>query len=268
MLSGKGSQTCKHLKLGDLLRRHGTFTITEINLKYRNVDSILSLTKCSRDKLFLHFLVVLTCNEEGSIVVEKLKKPCCNGYVGVSRLVGKAYPRIPSVQLSGVEVEIQKLVDLIHKHNTRYNPLSSNCWEFGTEFAVDVVELLLDYVAANSDDEDSLKRGLDKLKNQERPSPASVFRYIFYPVKDNKNVTTHRILEKKAEGCRMSLRILLKLMKVPMLSFGNIITQIVACFKKIGSCLKQIVPRLKQIVPLLKQIVPYLRVVELRPRPT
>lgn len=204
--------------------------ITKIDLIERPVDSLPSCMKKSGRKLLLHFLVVVTLEEEKSIMVDKLKKPCCNRNVGVQREELKNMNRcIPTIKLSGVPVELQKFVDLIEKHNTPYNILSSNCWGFASEFAVAVVELLLGNVAANSDDEDCLKSGLLALKKQERPSPYRLFRFTFYLVLDDENNKTEIILMIKAEDfdkrhpkCKLTRRLLRLLLNMVRSTYATV----------------------------------------------
>ena len=200
MVSGRGSQNCPHL---DLIKFFPEYvTITRIDLMERPVDSIAKFARNFKGKPLLHFLGVFTCKGGESIVVEKIRIPCCNGNVGVRRLVGseEITHRIPSIQLDGVEVEVQKLVDLIKKLNTKYCFFRSNCQQFADAFVEAVVMLLLDNVAAKSGDEHNLLRGLIDLSNKKRPTPYMVARfYCLLPVLDDKNNETHRILENKFE---------------------------------------------------------------------
>lgn len=200
MVSGRGSRNCPHLDLKKHFPKY--VTITGIDLMERPVDSIASFTTNFEGKPLLHFFVVFKCKGGESIVVEKMKHPCCNGNVGVRRLVGseEITHRIPSIQLDGVEVEVQKLVDLIKKLNTDYSFCRSNCWQFADAFAEAVVKLLLANVAAKSGDEHNLCCGLIDLSNKKRPTPYMVARfYCLLPVLDDKNNETHRILENKFE---------------------------------------------------------------------
>ena len=177
-------------------------TLIAIDLMERPVDSIAKITKKPLGKLLMHFLVVLKFEGGISIVVEKVKRPCFNRNVGIGRLVGleEITPRIPSIKLIGVEVQVRKLDDLMKKLDTGYSLWSSNCWGFASTFAEAVVELLIENVAANSPDKDKLKHGLDNLIKAERPSPCMCLRLIFsWAVFDDKNNDTQRRLENRLE---------------------------------------------------------------------
>lgn len=177
-------------------------TLIAIDLMERPVDSIAKIMKKPPGRLLMHFLVVLKFEGGISIVVEKVKRPCFNMNVGIGRLVGleEITPRIPSIKLIGVEVQVLKLDDLMKKLDTEYSLWSSNCWGFASAFAEAVVELLIENVAADSADKDHLKHGLENLIKVERPSPCMCFRFIFsWAVFDDKNNDTHRRLENRLE---------------------------------------------------------------------
>jgi len=195
MSSGRSPQNCSHIHLD--VQRYGI--ITKIDLMERPLKFIGWAD--SEGTLLLHFFVLLTFASGESIVVEKIKNPCCNGNVGVRRydveLDGMTC-RIPSIKLYGVQVEFRKLVDLMKELDTSYNVLSSNCWDFAGAFAKAVVKLL--DVNANGFDKDSLNRGLNDLKRKERATPYETARFYFkYPSLDRKNNETHRKLERGYE---------------------------------------------------------------------
>ena len=177
-------------------------TLIAIDLMERPVDRIAKIMKEPPGKLLMHFLVVLKFEGGLSVVVEKVNTRCSDTHVRIGRLVGleEITPRIPSIKLIGVEVQVSKLEELMRTLDTEYSLWSSSCWGFASDFAVDVVELLIDNVAANTADRDSLKHGLDNLKRVERPSPHMCFRYFTNPgVYDDENKDTQRRLESRLE---------------------------------------------------------------------
>ena len=184
-------------------------TLIAIDLMERPVDSIAKIMKEPPGKLLMHFLVVLKFEGEPSVVVEKIKTPCFGTNVGIGRLVGlkEITPRIPSIKLIGLEVQVRELKELMKTLDTEYSLWSSNCWEFAPAFAGAVVMLLIDNVAADSADRDSLNRGLENLMRVERPSPCMCFRMFSFPgVFDDENKDTQRRLENNLEDHLRSCR--------------------------------------------------------------
>ena len=176
--------------------------LTAIDLMERPVDCIAKITNEPPLKLLVHFLVVLKFEGQPSLVVEKIKTPCLGTNVGIGRLVGleEITPRIPSINLIGVEVEVSKLKELMSTLDTEYSLWSSNCWGFASAFAVDVVKLLIENVAADSLDMASLVHGRANLEKVERPSPCMCFRFFASPaVFDDKNNDTQRKLMNRLE---------------------------------------------------------------------
>ena len=182
-------------------------TLLSIDLMERPVDSLARFKIKPPGNLLMHFLVVLKFEGGISIVVEKNKRSCFGLNVGIRRLVGleEITSRIPPSKF-GVEVQVQELIKLMEKHDKKYRFLSSNCWEFASAFAVDVVKLLLGNVADDSAERDNLKRILENLIKVERPSPWMCFRFLACPaVFDDKNNDTQRRMENRLEdhlkGC-------------------------------------------------------------------
>ena len=176
-------------------------TLISIDLMERPVDSLAKFKIKPPGNLLMHFLVVLKFEGELSIVVEKNKRRCFGMNVGIRRLVGleKITPRT-SIKLIGVEVQVRKLEELMKTLDTEYSLWSSNCWEFASAFAVAVVKLLIDNVAANSADKDRLDHGLENLMRVERPTPYMCFRYFANPeVLDDENKETLRRLWNRLE---------------------------------------------------------------------
>jgi len=204
---GKGlkelEEKCLLSKLSDLFKFFPErVTLVAINVMQRAVDSIAWIREKPPGRLLMHFLVVLKFKGGICILVEKVKRPCSDSYVGIGRLVGSEgiRPRIHSIELDGVEVEVSKLVDLVKKFDTKYKFLTSNCWEFASGLSKELVKRLGDDVAADSADKGKLDHGLEKLIEVERPSPFSVVQFICTSSRlDHKNNETHRKLVNRCE---------------------------------------------------------------------